>query len=140
MRGKLCSTGLVLSLLLDQFFQRREKKNFCWQQAKFIAMWRPYGKFNAARRSPNGLKNFWRASFLPARRAYAPGPGLPNKRGRIWGVSWGTTAEAGCAGCTKKKRFREKRLCNLTRRFYLTFFERCGIMRIPAAPAAQGRV
>lgn len=35
------------------FFQRREKKNFCWQQAKFVAMWRPYGKINATRRSPN---------------------------------------------------------------------------------------
>lgn len=47
--------------LLDSFylcywtnFSRRERRKiFCGQQAKFVAMLRPYGKINTTRRSPN---------------------------------------------------------------------------------------
>lgn len=37
-----------------RFFRGESKKNFRWQQFKFLPKGRPYGKINAAHRSPDG--------------------------------------------------------------------------------------
>lgn len=36
------------------FFRGERRKIFCGQQFKFVAKWRPYGKIDATRRSPDG--------------------------------------------------------------------------------------
>ena len=36
------------------FFSEERVSKTCFAQSKFVARWRPYGKINAARRSPNG--------------------------------------------------------------------------------------
>ena len=41
-----------------RFFRGERRKIFCGQQSKFVAKWRPYGKIDATRRSPDGLKKF----------------------------------------------------------------------------------
>lgn len=124
------------------FFREERRKNFVGSRSSLQQCCGHMGKLMRRAGRPMGKKIFEGPTFYRRGGHMRPGPGCQTKGVAYGGcIRWrGPEGSQSCAGCTKRVRFREKRLCSLTMRFYLTFFERCGIMRIPAAPAAQGRV
>lgn len=117
------------------FFRGERRKIFVGSRPSLQQCCGHMGKLTRRAGRPMGKKIFEGPTFCRRDGHMRPGPGCQTK-----GVAYGGCIRWRGQDCTKRVRFREKRLCNLTMRFYLTFFERCGIMRIPAAPAAQGRV